>query len=58
MGGNETHLMEAENPSLVAVGGVAPTKPDFPARASSSFFRLLWSVSIALEASWRLLEGV
>jgi len=48
--------MEAENSSLVAVGGGALAKPDFPARASPSFFKLFWVVLIALETSWRLLE--
>jgi len=43
--------MKAENPSLVAVGGGAPGKPDFLARASPSFFKLFWAVLIALEAS-------
>jgi len=38
--GEETHLTEAENSSLVVVGGGAPTKPDFLARASPSFFKL------------------
>jgi len=37
--------MEAGNPSLEAVGGGVPTKPDF-------------LFSVVLEASWRLLEGV
>jgi len=36
----ETHLMETKNPSLVTVGGGAPAKPDFPTRASPSFFKL------------------
>jgi len=48
--------MEAENSSLVAVGGGASAKPDFSTRASPSFFKLLWAVPIALETSWRLLE--
>jgi len=50
--------MEAENPSLVAVGGRASAKPDFSTRASPSFFKLFWVVRIALEACWRWLEGV
>ena len=32
-------------------GGGAPAKPDFPTRASLSFFKLLWVVPIVLEAS-------
>jgi len=56
--GKETHLMGAENLSLVVVGSGAPTKPDFLTRASRSFFKLLLAVHIVLEASWRLLEGV
>ena len=39
--GKETHLMEADNPNLVAVGSGALEKPDFPARASPSFFKIL-----------------
>jgi len=51
--GKETHLMEAKNPILVAVGGGAPTKPDFSTRASPSFLKLFWVAPIVLEASWR-----
>jgi len=32
--------MEVENPSLVVVGGGAPVRPDFSARASPSFYKL------------------
>jgi len=45
--------MEAKNPSLVAVGGGALAKPDFPARPSPSFLKLFW----VAPKFWRLLGG-